>query len=135
MRKKKVTNGTSQHALGRIQTHIGSELKLKLHSPRNFFTTCASQLLFPLEQREKLGHCAKGSAMPGRYDRAFCTTELRLRDDIISRISGGWRPQIAFEVPTRAKEQGEEESCDSTSATSTASTVARKREDISDLRN
>ena len=74
--------------------------------------------------------------MPDRYDRALCATELRLRDDIISRISEGWRPQRTFDVPprpSRLKEANDTSSCDSTSDTSTASDVARKKEAISDL--
>ena len=107
-KRKKVTDGTAQHALGRIQTHLERDLKLKLRSPRNFFTTCAGQQLFPLEQREKLGRWAKGSVIPDRYGRALCATELRFRGDIIGRIEGGWRPQISFEPPppTRRPREG-----------------------------
>ena len=129
IKRKKVTSGAAQHALTRIQTFLGFGLKLKLHSPRNFFTTCAGQPRFPLEEREKLGRWAKGSIMPDRYDRALCAAELRLRDCVITHINGGWRPTCAFEVPPkqpRVKEQNETSSCASTSESPTASTVIRK---------
>ena len=95
------TNGTVQAALTRLEDMISIHLKLKLHSPRTFFATCASQLRFPREEREKLGHWVAGSVMPERYDRAVCVTELAIRDDIIRRITmDGWRPVNSFSVPT-----------------------------------
>ena len=99
IKRKASTNGTVQHALSRIDAHVGYYMEIKLHSARNFPTTCTSQLRFPLEQRGKLGWRAKGSIMPDRYDRALCATELRLPGDIIDRITQGRRPQCAFEVP------------------------------------
>ena len=134
MKRRVVTNGIAQHALARIEAHLKYDLKLKLHSPRNFFATCASRLRFPLEERGKLGRRAKGSVMPDRYGRALCATELRLRGDVINRINRGWRPTGAFEVPpSQEKGPSDTSSCDSTSVTSTASSVLRKREAITDL--
>ena len=38
--------------------------------------------------------------MMGHYDRAVCTTELRLRNDILQKIRGQeWEPTPAFQVP------------------------------------
>ena len=73
--------------------------ELSLHSARNFLPTCASQLGWDLDDRRKVGHWAPGSEMPGKYDRAFCVTEQRLRGNIFSKIGGGWAPAISYEVP------------------------------------
>ena len=94
------TNGTAQAALNRIITHFGLTMKVTLHSPRNWAATCAHQLKYPREERETIGHWAPGSLMPDRYDRAVCSTELRIRNDIFSRIRDeGWQPTPAFEIP------------------------------------
>ena len=58
------------------------------------FPNCANQLRFPREERERLGHWAPGSAAPGRYDKAVCATEIRLRNEILQKIRSGRRPQM-----------------------------------------
>ena len=74
--------------------------KWTLHSPRAFFPTCANQLGWSEEDRRKIGHWAPGSVMMEHYDRAVCTTELRLRDDILRRVrTQNWVPTGSFEVP------------------------------------
>ena len=46
--------------------------------------------------------------MPERYDRAFCVTELRLRDDILSKIAAeGWRPSVSYAAPPKVPMKGE----------------------------
>ena len=97
--KRQATHGVAQAALSRIEERFGFPKGCKLHSPRNWFATCAGQLLYPREQRERLGRWAPGSVMPDHYDKAVCATELRLRSEIIGKITGGWRPSAAFEVP------------------------------------
>ena len=77
--------------------------------------------------------------MCNTYDRAICATELRLRDSILNKIDGDWRPVPAFEVPNSSQEGGApqdgrscaESSADSTSYTSTAADV--KDERINDI--
>ena len=98
--RRSATVGTAQAALNRLQTLMRLGYKLKMHSPRSFFATCASQLRFPREEREKLGHWAPVSVMPDIYDRAVCATELRIRLDVANRITNGRKPSAAFEVPT-----------------------------------
>ena len=96
------THGTVQAVLTMLGEKVGLKSNLKLHSPRTFFATCAGQLRFSREEREKLGRWAPGSVMPERYDRAVCVTELRIRDDIVSRIvRDGWRPEASFAVPAK----------------------------------
>ena len=99
--RKVGTHGTAQAALLRLEEVTGFKIKLRIHSPRTFFATCAGQLRFPREEREKLGRWVAGSVMPERYDRSVCVTELGIRNDIINRINTqGWRPQSAFNVQT-----------------------------------
>ena len=97
--KKRGTFGVVKTAISRIEKMLGFEKNAQLRSARNFFTTCAGQLLYGREFREKLGRWTPGSIMPDRYDRAECATELRLRSEIIAKIQGGWKPTKAFEVP------------------------------------
>ena len=74
--------------------------KWTLRSARNWFPTCASQLGWSEDDRRKLGHWAPGSYMMEKYDRAICTTELRLRSSIFGMITDKkWEPTPAFEVP------------------------------------
>ena len=74
--------------------------KWTLHSARNWFPTCANQLGWSEDDRRKLGHWAPGSQMMEKYDRAVCTTELRLRSSIFGMITDSkWTPTAAFEVP------------------------------------
>ena len=76
--------------------------KWTLHSARNWFPTCANQLGWSEDDRRRLGHWAPGSQMMERYDRAICTTELRLRSSILGMITDSkWTPTQAFEVPGR----------------------------------
>ena len=87
-----------------IATAKGFDAKWTLHSARNWLPTCANQLGWTQEDRRKLGHWAANSEMMDRYDRALCTTELRLRNGIVSRISAeGWAPTASFEVPEEPK--------------------------------
>ena len=76
------------------------------------------------------------------YDRAVCATELTLRDNILNKIDGGWRPAPAFEIPNSQTEGGApvtQEECvesseESTSETSTAEDVKNQRiNDITQL--
>ena len=97
--RRVATNGTAQAVLTALERKLGFKIGARLHSPRNFFATCAGQLRFSREEREreKLGRWAPGSIMPERYDRAGCVTELRIRSDIVSRIlTEGWMPEPAF---------------------------------------
>ena len=97
--KKRATHGVAQAALARICGNSGFEKGYTLHSPRNWFSTCAGQLLYTREHREKLGRWAPGSVMPDHYDKAVCATELRLRSEITQRINNGWRPSKEYEIP------------------------------------
>ena len=109
----------------------------KLHSPRTWFSTCARQLLVKKEDRTTLGRRAPDCDMPGRYDRAVCATELRLRNTISEKARGGWRPAHAFEVPQKdgkAVKGKDSSSAASTLQSSTASSIRdRKIENISYL--
>ena len=73
--------------------------ELSLHSARNFLPTCASQLGWGLDDRRKVGHWAPGSEMPDKYDRAFCVTELRLRDNIFPKLMVAGPPQYRMRYP------------------------------------
>ena len=78
--------------------------KWTLHSARNWFPTCANQLGWSEEDRRKLGHWAPGSLMMERYDKAVCTTELRLRSSIFGMITDrSWVPTQSYEVPNQLK--------------------------------
>ena len=137
--KRKATFGVVRAAIAKIEVICGFGKSAHLHSARNFFATCASQLLYSRENREKLGRWTAGSAMPDRYDRAECATELRLRSEILARIQNGWKPTKAFEVPT-ASQQDEpsrpnendrnsgSESCSETSETSLEENIANLEE-------
>ena len=48
---------------------------------------------------DKLGHWARGSAMPGRYDSASGVSELRARTALLKVIRTGWRPAKEGELP------------------------------------
>ena len=76
--------------------------------------------------------------MPDRYDKAVCSTELKLRGSIFTQIRSGWRPQRAFEVQPdglvpKEKKEAESSSEESTSATSIPSVFGERMNDISDL--
>ena len=86
--KRRATHGVAQAAFARICEKFGFEKGLTLRSPRNWFATCAGKLLYPREHREKLGRWAPCSIMPDHYDRAVCTTELRVRAEIIQKFQG-----------------------------------------------
>ena len=58
-----------------------------LHTPKNFLPSCATELSFSVEDRNRLGHWQTGSAMCERYDRSMCTRELLLRSTILQNIS------------------------------------------------
>ena len=136
--KRSASFGLVQSKLTKIATELGYTTKYTLHSFRGGAPTCASQLDFPREERERLGHWAPGRIMPARYDKAVCATEPKLRDKIFPKIRPGRRPQHAFQV--RAPEGKadkhntvESESDYDTSVTSTAPHV--KEERINDIIN
>ena len=97
--RKRGTDGVVRNAIARMESKFGFWDVVKLHSPRNFFATCAGQILYSREHREKLGRWAPCSVMPDRYDRAVCATELRLRSEILAKIRDGCCPAKPFEVP------------------------------------
>ena len=138
LHKRSASYGLVQGELRKIAIELGYTTKYTLHSFRAWAPTCSSQLNFPREDRGRLGHWAPGSLMPNRYDKAICATELKLRDQIFTRIRGGWRPLHAFQVGTAsvpASTQPEPEGGDDsdTSETSTASFVRDAR--INDITN
>ena len=91
-----------------------------------------ASITFSREDREKLGRWAPGSLMPDRYDRATCTTELRLRNEILERIRSGWEPTNSFETPgTQSTTKDEAESSSASSTSETSSLLSE--EDITDL--
>ena len=104
--KRRGANGVLQAAVSRIEEKFGFPKLCKLHSPRNWFATCAGQLLYAREHREKLGRRAPGSVIPDHYGRAVCATELRMRAGIIAKVNSGWRQSAAFEVPSTTPEEG-----------------------------
>ena len=97
--RKRGTFGVVKAAISRMEALFGFPKSVQLHCARNFFATCAGQLLYGREFREKLGRRTAGSLMPGRYDRAECAAELRLRSEIMDKLNSGWRPTKAYEVP------------------------------------
>ena len=70
-----------------------------LHTPENFLPSCATELSFSVEDRNRLGHWQTGSAMCERYDRPTCTQEFPIRSTILANISEGWRPVGPFSIP------------------------------------
>ena len=126
------TAGTTQAAIQRLEKFFGVSLGLKIHSPRTWAATCANQLLYSREDREKLGRWAPGSLMPDVYDRAVCVTELRLRDQILEKIRNGWSPSQSFETPGKNKTEVEDAETSSASSTSETSSVTSEV-DIADL--
>ena len=80
-------NGVVQAAVSRIWEKFGLPKLRKLHSPRNWFATCAGQLLHTRERREKVGRRAPGSVTPDHYGREVCATELRARSEIIAKFN------------------------------------------------
>ena len=132
--RETVTAGAAHVPLNRIGGQLGFDIGLKIHSPRAWIATCANQLLYPREDREKLGRWAPGSLMPDIYDRARCTAELSLMGEIINRIRSGRVPTKSFETPadtTHGNEIPESSPASSTSATPPAESDV----DISDLRD
>ena len=127
-----------QNKLTKLARELGFSEKINLHSFRGWAPTCASQLNFHREEREKLGHWAPGSTMPDRYDKAVCATELKLRDRILPQVRPGWRPQQAFQVGTQDTPGGTQPSVEcevnsDTSETPTASEIKDQR--INDITN
>ena len=70
-----------------------------LHTPKNFLPSCATELPFSAEDRNRLGHWQSGSTMCERYDRSTCTQELLIRSTILENISDGWMPVGPFSIP------------------------------------
>ena len=135
------TQGVVQAAISRIEEKYGYPKAIELHSPRNFFATCAGQLLYGREFREKLGRWAPGSIMPGRYDRAECATELRSRSEIIGKIREGWRPSKSFEIPSfkmqkldgeRQMKENKAEESDSEGSDTSETSLSEKITDLYD---
>ena len=90
-----------------ISEEIGfSGVKLTTHSARNFFPTCSAQLGWAEENRRTVGRRAPVSVMPGLYDRAFCVTEMGLRNDILRKVQNGRGPTQSFDVPMEVGESG-----------------------------
>ena len=50
---KQSTPGTVQATLSRLEKHLGMSFGIKIHSPRSRIATCAHQLLYPREDRER----------------------------------------------------------------------------------
>ena len=136
---RKSTAGTVQAALNRLQQELKCNARLRIHSARAWLPTCARQLLYPREDREKLGRWAPGSVMPDRYDRAVCSTELRLRYEILSKVrEEQWRPTNSFEVPSERRtteKTSENTNDDDTSSMESTSETSSAEIDISDLTN
>ena len=123
--------GLVQARLTKLELKLGFDKSARVHSFRGWAPTCASQLRFSREDREKLGHWAPGSIMPERYDKAECATELRLREGILEKIRTGWRPSGAFELPTEVKAGATPSS--SESETSSTSIHDPREENIAEL--
>ena len=137
--RKQAPGGNIQAVITRIEFKFGFPRLITTHSPRNFYATCARQLLYSKEERNTLGHWKADSEMCDRYDRAVCATELKLRNSILAKLDGGWRPVPEFEVPKEEKGRdvpaGDEE-CDATSIESTSETSTEmhvKEERINDI--
>ena len=75
-----------------ISKFCGFGEKFTLISPMTFFPTCDSQLGWRKEDRTAVGRWGSDSAMPNRYDRAARNAQLRLRNEIIEKISKGGDP-------------------------------------------
>ena len=84
----------------RICVILGFEQpKWTLRSARAWCPTCANQLGWSEEDRRKLGRWAPGFSTMDHYDRAVCTTELRIRNIILWEIRDDARaPMPAFHV-------------------------------------
>ena len=134
------TSGTVQATLTRLAKEFGFPGKLKIRPSGAWLPTCARHLLYPREDREKLGMWDPGSLAPDRYDRAISHTELMLRGEILSKVrEDNWRPAESIEVPKRTtSNRGNSEiDDDTTSVTSTSETSTsphlRGEIDIPDL--
>ena len=129
-RKRPGTSGTVQAALTRLEGRLGFPPLCTLHSPRNWFPTMGDQLLFPGEKRNRLGRWAKGSKMPEKYDRTFCVSELKIRDDILQELNKGWTPEDNFEIPTKKKEERDELETSPAGDTSVVTTPSDMRSEV-----
>ena len=49
--------------------------------------------------------------MPDHYDRAVCAAELRVRAEILEKISDGWRPTKEYEVPNTQPDEPVAKNC------------------------
>ena len=71
-----------------------------LRIARAWFPTCANQLGWSEDERRRLGHWVPGPRAMDTYDRAVCTTELRVRNSNLGKITNsGWAPTPSFDVP------------------------------------
>lgn len=70
-----------------------------LHSFRHWLPTVANQLMVGEEDRQRIGHWAKGSGQADRYDAEACCRELAVKDSIPHAFRQGWKSVPAFEVP------------------------------------
>ena len=103
-----------------------------MRSPRAVLPTWAAQLGWGEEDRTALGRWAPNSEMPNWYGRAVCNTELRLRNDIATKVSEGWKPTGAFELPTKRPTPAPEEEESSADSTSVV-TSSEEEVNIADL--
>ena len=71
----------------------------KLHSPKNFLPTAATQMNFAPRELIVIGHWSSGSRMNERYDRSVCANELLLRNTIIQKVISGWTMVDSFCLP------------------------------------
>ena len=69
--------------------------------------------------------------MPGRYDKAVCDTELKLRSKIFAEMRSVWRPRPEFQVATQppAETGGGKSESDVDTETSVTPTGTVARED------
>ena len=63
------------------------------------------RLLFSKDERKILGNWAPSSDMPDHYDRAYCATDIQLRNSVLRRVSDGWAHAHAFEAPNDPDEK------------------------------
>ena len=108
--------------------------RFKLHPFRNRATTCASQLRYPREGRDRLGHWAPGGGIPDGYDKAVCASELRIRADILDKVHEEWRPQKSFDAEAKVPQEEAGPTSVGTSVAPADTLIRdRRREGVSDL--
>ena len=83
--------------LGKFRSMISEtgdtdSMRFTLHSPRNWYTSVASQLGWDVRAQTTLGRWGPNSSMPNHYNRQHGTLELSVRNDVIERVLEGWNP-------------------------------------------